>query len=190
MGECKGFLIDLAGVIHIKDELIKGAKETITILKEKGYKYRFMSNTTQKRRKTIANKLNKLGLDIREDEIFTPPIAAIKFLLQQPDSRCFLLSIGDINEDFKENGITLAEDKVDYVIIGDAAENFKFNTLNKAFRLILEGADIIALEKDKYWMDSEGYMLSAGPFVIGLEYATGKKALVMGKPANTFLRWD
>ena len=185
MGEFKGFLIDLAGVIHNKDELIKGAKETIALLKDNGYKYKFMSNTTQKRRKTIANKLRKLGLDIKEEDIFTPPIAAINFLLQKPDPRCFLLSIGDIDEEFKEHGIILAEDEVDYVIIGDASENFKYNKINQAFRLILEGADIIALEKDKYWMGSDGYMLSAGPFVVGLEYATGKEAMVMGKPANT-----
>jgi len=186
MGEFKGFLIDLAGVLHDKDKIIQGAIEAIDLLKEKGYKYRFMSNTTQKRRKTIAIKLKKLGLNIKEEEIFTPPIAAINYLREKKKNRCFLISTGDIHEDFEENGINLTDSKVDCVIIGDAAEKFGFNRLNKAFRLIQEGAEIIALEKDKYWMGSDGYMLSAGPFVVGLEYATDKKATVMGKPSKTF----
>ncbi len=35
-------------------------------------------------------------------------------------------------------------------------------------------------------MAEDGLMLSAGPFVSALEYATGNVAVVMGKPSRTF----
>ena len=70
--------------------------------------------------------------------------------------------------------------------MGDAGDNFNYDTMNQVFRQVQEGAGIIALEKDRYWMGSDGLMLSAGPFVRGIEYATGKTATLMGKPSPDF----
>jgi len=50
----------------------------------------------------------------------------------------------------------------------------------------MNGAELIALEKDRYWMASDGLSLSAGPFVTALEFATGKKATIIGKPSKAF----
>jgi len=51
---------------------------------------------------------------------------------------------------------------------------------------VQQGAGLIALEKDWYWMGSDGLMLSAGPFVQGIEYATGTTAILVGKPSPGF----
>jgi len=61
-----------------------------------------------------------------------------------------------------------------------------YDLLNAAFRAVTGGAEIIALEKDRYWMAPDGFMLSAGPFVAALEFAAGKTATVMGKPSKAF----
>jgi HAD superfamily hydrolase (TIGR01458 family) len=50
----------------------------------------------------------------------------------------------------------------------------------------MEGAALLALENDRYWMADDGLSLAAGPIVKALEYATGKSAIVMGKPSQTF----
>ncbi len=50
----------------------------------------------------------------------------------------------------------------------------------------VEVADLIALERGRYWMGADGLMLSAGPFVAALEYAAGKRADVVGKPSREF----
>ncbi|MFA6226457.1 MAG: HAD-IA family hydrolase [Methanoregula sp.] len=49
----------------------------------------------------------------------------------------------------------------------------------------MDGAELIALEKN-HWMAHDGLSLSAGPFVQALEFASGKTAMVMGKPSKTF----
>jgi len=72
------------------------------------------------------------------------------------------------------------------VVVGDAEDGFTYDRLNRAFRLVMEGARIIALEKDRYWMGADGLCLSAGPFVAALEYATGAVAEVVGKPSSDF----
>lgn len=76
--------------------------------------------------------------------------------------------------------------KVDLVIIGDAGEKITYGSMNTAFRHLMEGAELVALEKDRYWMAPEGISLSAGPFVTALEFATGKTTILMGKPSPAF----
>ena len=52
----------------------------------------------------------------------------------------------------------------------------------------MEGAELVALQKNRYWQDRGGLSLDAGPFVAALEYASGKSAAVVGKPEENFFR--
>lgn len=72
------------------------------------------------------------------------------------------------------------------MIVGDAGDMITYDSLNTAFRYLMEGAELIALEKDRYWMAHDGLSLSAGPFVHALELASGKTAIIMGKPSTAF----
>ena len=69
---------------------------------------------------------------------------------------------------------------MDYLVVGDAGKGFTFERLNQALSLILDWADILAQEMIRYWKEPEGLVLSTGPFVAALEYASGKKAELMG----------
>ena len=185
--DVKGFLIDLDGVLYRGDQPIDGAQAAIELLVEKKYRFRFVSNTTRKCRKTISDRLARLGFEIPESSIFTPPLAAIARMNAAGKHRCMLLTTGDVDKDFEQWCIRSPENSaVDYVVIGDAGEKMTYNCLNSAFRAVINGAEIIALEKDRYWMAPDGLMLSAGPFVAALEFATGKTATVMGKPSKAF----
>lgn len=93
---------------------------------------------------------------------------------------------GDSRADFPQGAGTAGDAAPDYVIIGDAGDEFTYGSLNTAFRDLMNGSDLIALEKDRYWMDTDGLSLSAGPFVSALEYATGKTAVLMGKPSAAY----
>ena len=61
--------------------------------------------------------------------------------------------------------------------------NFHFLCL---FRLLLDGAPLIAIHKARYYKRKDGLALGPGPFVTALEYATDSKATVVGKPEKTF----
>jgi ribonucleotide monophosphatase NagD (HAD superfamily) len=61
--------------------------------------------------------------------------------------------------------------------------------LNQAYRKILHGAEFLALAKNRNFLDHDGELsLDADPFVAGLEYASGKVATVLGKPAPAFFK--
>ena len=182
----RGFLIDLDGVVYVGDTAIEGAHEAVRLLREQRYSFRFVSNTTRKCRRTIVERLSDMGFDISEEEIITPPVAASAYTKNTGKEHCYLLLTGDAERDFIQATSSIAGERIDCVIIGDAGDNFSYNRLNTAFRHLMKGAELIALEKDRYWMAADGLSLSAGPLVTALEFATGKKATLIGKPSRAF----
>jgi HAD superfamily hydrolase (TIGR01458 family) len=182
----KGFLIDIDGVLTTGETAIPGARKAIDLLKAQGFPFRCVSNSTRKCRAAIAGRLDRLGFDISENLIFTPPLAAVKYMEETGKHRAYLLTTSDVDRDFKGIRIENSPTAVDYVIIGDAGDRITYSSMNQAFCCLMEGADMIALESDRYWMAPDGLSLSAGPFVRALEYATGKTATVVGKPAKEF----
>ncbi len=182
----KGILIDLDGVLYVGDLPVEGAQDTIESLMQKDYTLRFISNTTRKCKKTIANQLSTMGFNIPEEDIFTPPLAAVAYMKKTGKRHCYLLTTVDVDRDFEQVCAQDTHAKKDYVIVGDAGETMTYGHLNAAFRYLMEGAELIALEKDRYWMAHDGLSLSAGPFVQALEFAAGKTATIMGKPSKAF----
>ena len=60
--------------------------------------------------------------------------------------------------------------------------------MNEAFRLLMDGAELIAIHKGRYLKSKEGLALGPGPYAAALEFATGKTAAVVGKPEAAFFR--
>ncbi|NYT20986.1 MAG: TIGR01458 family HAD-type hydrolase [Methanomicrobiales archaeon] len=183
----EAFLIDLDGVMYVGDTPVPGARDAVKFLEDQGHPFRFVSNTTRKSRHTVAGRLRSMGFSIPEEHIFTPAAAAVSYLSENRRKSAFLLTTDEVaREIVAASGIVHHPATAETVVIGDAGDRFTYESLNEAFRLLLEGAELVALERDRYWMGTDGMMLSAGPFVAALEYAGGKEALVMGKPSPAF----
>jgi HAD superfamily hydrolase (TIGR01458 family) len=181
------FLIDINGVLYVGNRPVAGAAEAIDFLRDSDYSFRFISNATQSCRETLHKKLRKFGFDIREKELFTAPVAAARYVKKTRMKKCFLITTGDVYKDFKKEGIAHTDKRPDHVVIGDAGRNFTYERMNAAFNHILEGADLIAMEKDRYWRSPDGLALCGGSYTAALEYATGIKATLIGKPSRVFL---
>lgn len=186
MHDTEGVLLDIDGVLMVGGDPVEGAKDTLSFLQDTCIPFRCISNTTRRSRRSIAGRLGAMGLAIPESHIFTPAVAAAALLAGRALSRCMLLVCEDTVRDFEAAGIEPVMDRVDAVVVGDAGNRMTYEALNACFRCILEGAPLIALEKDRYWRDADGLSLSAGPFVAALEYATGTAAELVGKPSPAF----
>jgi len=177
----RGLLVDLDGTLYVGDEPVEGAREAIGKLKSSGLVLRYVTNTTRKPRREVSEHLLSLGFEVEEAEIFTPARAAAGLI---GEKSCFPLVDESLLEDL--GGITLTEDRPDHVLVGDLGEGFTYDRLNAAFRRLMDGAELIALQRNRYWRREEGLALDAGPFVAALEYASGKGATVVGKPEERF----
>lgn len=177
----KGVLLDLSGVLHIGDRLLPGADVALKRLRASGLPLRFVTNTSRSTRRSVAARLQRLGLMVVEDEVFTAPLAA-RAHMQAHQLTPLLIIHPDIREEFSE----ISEAEPNAVLLGDAGESLDYGQLNAAFRLIMAGAPLFAMGRNRYFMDETGLNLDAGPFVAALEYATRVSATVLGKPATTF----
>ncbi|KAM4709052.1 haloacid dehalogenase-like hydrolase domain-containing protein 2 isoform 1-T2 [Discoglossus pictus] len=177
----KAVLVDLSGTLHIEDTAVPGAQEALKRLRKAPVVVRFVTNTTKECKKTLLERLKKLDFDIQEHEIFTS-LTAARNLLEQKNVRPMLLVDDSALHDFEG----IATDSPNAVVIGLAPEHFNYQTMNKAFRLALDGAPIIAIHKARYYKKKDGLSLGPGPFVTALEYATDTRATVVGKPEKTF----
>lgn len=179
----KAVLIDLSGTIHVDDSVIPGSIEALGRLRASSLKIKFVTNTTKESKQSLHDRLTRIGFKIDQDEIFTSLTAARNYV-EKKNARPFLILSEDAKRDFE--GISTHDPTA--VVVGLSPESFNYETLNKAFRLILEGASFIAIHKAKYYKRPDGLALGPGPFVQGLEYATGVKAAVVGKPEEAFFQ--
>jgi HAD superfamily hydrolase (TIGR01458 family) len=182
----QGLLIDLDGTVYQDNRLIPGALEALARLKQSGIVYRFVTNATGHRRATIQIKLKNLGIPVLLEEIFSAPFAAAQWLRAFPKARVWILTRGDAQNEFE--GLNLNSESPDFIVLGDLMDRFTFELLNKVFRKLLEGAELVALQKNRFWMVQDQLTLDAGPFVAALEYASGKSARLIGKPSDEFFK--
>ena len=70
--------------------------------------------------------------------------------------------------------------------MGDLGEAWTFSLLNQAFRHLMDGAELLAIQRNRYWHMDGGLSLDAGPFIAALEYGSGKTATLVGKPSPAF----
>jgi len=181
----KALLIDLEGVLYSDNNLIPGSIEVIKELKKNSLRLRFLTNTTTAPRKLIYNKLQDFGFNIEEEEIFTPIIAAKNYLRDNAVKKISLITNIEIIEEFSDYEIT--QKNPEAIIMGDIYKNFKWEILDRIFKLIyINNTALIALHQNKYCMRDGKVSLDLGPFVKAIEYASGKKSILMGKPEKNF----
>jgi HAD superfamily hydrolase (TIGR01458 family) len=178
----RGVLLDLAGVIYEGEKALPGALDAIDGLRQAGLSLRFVTNTTRMTKSMVLQRLSRLGLDIADNELFTPAQAVREWLVKN-DCSPSLVVHPDLAAEFE--GIPIGAHRA--VVVGDAGEAFDYASLNRAFRELIDGAQLIALAKNRSFKDTDGLLsLDAGAFVAALEFASQRTALVFGKPAPGF----
>jgi len=184
MRKIKGLLIDLDGVLYTEDRLIAGAIETLARLRSARLPFRFLTNTTIRSRQALADKLHGFGIEARVEEIFSTCVVAARWLAEQGTTRLHVLLPEEPRVDF--SGFKITDSTPEVVLVGDLGEGFTYARLNKAFRLLKQGARLVALQKNRFWQTADGLAMDVGAFVAALEYAAETAAVVIGKPNRAY----
>ncbi len=177
-------LIDLDGVLYVEERAVPGAARAVDELRASGLRLRFVTNTTSRPRRSIVDRLERLGFAAPSEEVVTPAALAVEHCRRRGHRRVSLLMNDAVKEDFTE--LEEAPRDVDAVVVGDLGRGFTYDVLNEAFRLVMDGAELVALQKNRYWRTPGGLSLDVGAFVAALEYAAARDAVVVGKPAAGF----
>jgi HAD superfamily hydrolase (TIGR01458 family) len=181
-------LLDIDGVLHLSGVVIPGAPEAVADLRADGHRLRFVTNNTTRARAALAADLQRLGIELAEDEIETTPLAAARLL---EGSRVLPLTMRAIHEDLARH-VELVDENADVVLVGGAdetdepAEAFGWPRLDAAFAELEGGARLVCLHRNRWWQTADGPKLDSGALVAGLEYAAGVEAELVGKPSPAY----
>ncbi len=182
----KGILFDLDGVLYTGSSPISGAIDAVNTIRASGMPCRFVTNTSTLSLASLHSKLNALGFSIPASEIISAPQATLLYLKQQAHATCRLLLADDVKKDF--NVLPQSSADADYIVIGDIGNAWSYTLLNDVFNALMNGAKLITIHKNKFWQTEQGLQMDIGGFVEALEYASGVKAMVIGKPSPEFFK--
>ncbi len=191
----RALLLDLDGVIVLKGRLLDGAGEALAALGARGVPYRIVTNTSLVSRAGLARWSKHLGTPIRQAQITSALSASAAYTRHHyPAGSLFVLASADALTEFAGQRLLSAEEAdapgaaAAAVVVGDSPEAITYSNLNRAFRLVRGGAELIGMHRNPWWLTPDGPTLDSGAMVVGLEFATGRKARILGKPAPAFFR--
>jgi len=183
-----GYLIDMDGVIYRGSQLIPGAVEFIHELRSAQAPFLFLTNNSQRTRRDVATKLQRLGMDVGPEHVFTCAMATARFLAaQKPSGTAFVIGEGGLLTALHSNGYAIVDRDPDYVVVGEG-RLINFEQAEAALKMILNGARLVATNLDPNCPTADGVRPGCGALVAMLEAASGVKAFSVGKPSPVMLR--
>ncbi len=184
----KGFLIDMDGVIYRGSQVLPGADRFIALLRERNFPFLFLTNNSQRTRRDVATKLQRMGIDAYEEDIFTCAMATARFLARQkPNGTAYVIGEGGLLQALHQNGYSIVDSDPDYVVVGEG-RTLTLEMVETAVRLIVNGAKLVATNLDPNCPTQYGVRPGCGAFVAMLESATGAKAFSVGKPSPVMMQ--
>jgi NagD protein len=183
-----GFLIDMDGVIYRGGQLIPGADRFLNELRRADVPFRFLTNNSQRTRRDVATRLQRLGIAAEPEHIYTCAMATARYLARQkPGGTAYVIGEGGLLTALHENGYSVVDKDPDYVVVGEG-RTISFEMVEAALKMILGGAKLVATNLDPNCPTESGLRPGCGATVAMLETASGVKAFSVGKPSPVMLR--
>jgi len=191
LGRKSLFLFDLDGVFYRGKEsrVPLGGEKTVDAIRSAGKALFILTNDSTDTVETIHSRLAESGITVRVDEILTSASLTSDYLKSKYGPVSYYL-IGEhgLEAEMARLGHTKTEsDRADFVVVGLDRE-LSYRKLDHAARAVRNGATIIATHAARLYMYKTGPAVATGPIVKALEYATGKRARVIGKPSPLMFR--
>ncbi len=183
----KAVLLDLDGTVYRGRSPIPGAKEAIERLRREGVKVFFLTNASTKTREGSVNKLRDLGVEAKEEEIYSSSYAAAKYISDNFHGKSvYCICEGGMQGELEKRGEKVTDMPGAEVVAVGLDRNLTYDKLANAYRAIMAGAPFIASNDDPAFPVEDGFLPGAGAMVEALRKATGKNPVIMGKP-NSYL---
>jgi HAD superfamily hydrolase (TIGR01458 family) len=189
----RALLLDLDGVVVLAGKAVPGSVEAIAELERRAMPYRIVTNTSLVSRASLSRFAAKLGNTIPPERFQSALSASAEFAAQAfPGQPLYVITSADARTEFDGQHLLSHDEaaapgaRAAAVIIGDSPDELTHANLNRAFRLVRNGARLIGMHRNPWWLTPDGPTLDSGAYVTGLEFAAGVRAQIIGKPSPAF----
>lgn len=182
----KGYLVDLDGTMYMGSDPIKEAGPFIDRLREAELPFLFLTNNSTASPEDVANKLKKMGVEAKPDEVYSSSMATVDYLDSKPGDKVYVIGESGLKEEIQTAGYKWDEENPDFVVVG-LDRQVTYEQFNIATLAIHKGAEFICTNEDTNIPTERGMSPSAGALAAFLERATGLTAKYIGKPEATIM---
>jgi len=184
----KGYLCDMDGVIYHGNRLLDGVTDFVAWLQRENKNYLFLTNSSERSPLELKQKLERMGLEIPEENFYTSALATAKFLAgQSPGCSAYVIGAPGLLNALYNVGITMNEVNPDYVVVGETT-HYNYESICTAVSLVLGGALLIGTNPDLTGPSESGIIPACRSLIAPIERATGRSAYFVGKPNPLMMR--
>ena len=181
------FLFDLDGVFYKgKESRVKiGGTRAIEALRANGKKLFVLTNNSTDSASTVHSHLIDFGIPVKKDEVLTSGLLTAEYL-QERHGRVSYFLVGEkgLDAEMRRFGHKRTKgESADFVVVG-LDRGLTYDKLDHAARLARNGAAIVATHASRLYMYKSGPAMATGPLVKAIEYASQKRATIIGKPSR------
>jgi NagD protein len=182
------WLTDMDGVLVHEEEPIPGGKEFIEALRECGKPFLVLTNNSIYTPRDLRVRLQRSGIDVPEEAIWTSALATAQFLDdQRPGGSAYVVGESGLTTALHDIGYVMTERDPDYVVLGET-RTYSFEAITRAIRLIDRGARFIATNPDPSGPSPLGRLPATGSVAALISTATGRTPYFIGKPNPLMMR--
>lgn len=175
-------LIDMDGVIRLGSSLAKDAAQLLNFLNDEKLPFFILTNSTRESGNDMKNYLSRCGIAFPVN-VMTTVDATIEYL-KEKKLTASVYCVKNVRNRFNNY---IDDNNPDAVVIGDLGTEWTYEILNRIFNQVHNGAEIIAMQKNKFWKpDGIHTALDAGAFITAVEFASGKTSTLIGKPSPVY----
>ncbi|WGK68090.1 HAD-IIA family hydrolase [Candidatus Haliotispira prima] len=184
----EAFISDMDGVIYHGNHLLPGAREFVAWLKKENKKYLFLTNSSERSARELAEKLGRLGLDVDESHFYTSALSTALFLSQQcPAGSAYVIGQPGLINALYSRGFSMNDVNPDYVVVG-FTRDYSYEKIAHAVKLVQKGARLIGTDLDTTNPTMDGFMPSTGALIAPIAQVAGVRPYFCGKPNPLMMR--
>lgn len=188
LGNIRGIISDMDGVIYHGNRLLPGAREFVAWLNATEKSFVFLTNSSERSRRELKDKLARLGVDVPLDNFYTSALATAGFLqAQNPGGSAYVVGEAGLINALYDAGYTMNDVDPDYVVIGET-RSYSFEKIEKAINLVINGAKLIGTNPDLTGPMENGIVPACGALIQPIALATGVTPYFVGKPNPLMMR--
>jgi HAD superfamily hydrolase (TIGR01458 family) len=180
-------LVDLDGTVYVGTRPLPGAVAAVARLRDQSVAVRFVTNTDSVTPEALRGRLAGLGIDAAAGEVLTPVVLAQQLFEGLQAVRLLAVASPGIRE-LLGRFLAAPGEAPTHVLLCDPGYGAGYDDLDGAFRAVRAGAELVATQVARIVRRDDGEHLDTGGFVRLMEYATGQRARVLGKPSPDFFR--
>jgi NagD protein len=182
-------VLDMDGTLYSGTRLFTPTLSFLERLRSLGIGYTFLTNNTSRSKADYVAKLQKLGIEARETEIYTPAESTIAYLRScLPRAKALaLLGTPSLVHEFVDAGFTVNWDAPEVVVVVFDT-TLTYERLCRAAYWISAGLPFLATHPDFVCpIDEPTVLVDCGSLCACLTAATGRHPTVFGKPNPSIL---